>query len=379
MLTNADITELTALRRKIHQAPELSGEEYATASLLAGLMQDFGADEVIAGVGGTGVVAAFRGTEPGPEIMFRAELDALPITEAAGPAHISVAPGIAHLCGHDGHMAGVAGLGRMMARNRPKRGTVWLLFQPAEENGAGAAAMLQDSRMPRFDYGFAIHNFPGVAQGHALLSKGAMNCASVGMRVLLDGATSHASEPEKAKTPSLALSAIVPALLSLAHSDVTQPDFRLVTITHINMGEPAFGITPGAAEIWVTLRTQRDDAMAALRQEATHIVAEAASLHDLSVAFEWHDEFAASINHPEAAEIMARAAEVVGLQVSDAQLPMRASEDFGRFGATAKTAMILLGAGKDHPPLHAENYDYPDELIAPSVRLFEKIVRDLTG
>ncbi|MFD1796251.1 amidohydrolase [Paracoccus aurantiacus] len=379
MLTNADIAELTALRREIHQNPELSGVEGATAARMAGLMRDLGADEVLTGIGGTGVVAAFRGAAPGPSVMFRAELDALPIVEAQGLPHRSTTEGIAHLCGHDGHMIGLVGLARMLSRQRPARGTVWLLFQPAEENGAGSAAMLADPRLPAFDYGFAIHNYPGVAMGHALLAPGAVNCASVGMRVRLAGATSHASEPEKARTPTLAIAAILPALLALAQGGVSDPGFRLVTITHLNMGEPAFGITPGTAEIWVTLRSQRDEAMADLRDEAMRIVTDAAAIHDLNADFDWQDEFAASINHPEATKIMTRAAEATGIDLSPDGLPMRASEDFGRFAARAKTAMILLGAGKDNPPLHAENYDYPDDLIAPSVRLFERIARELTG
>ncbi|TKW68258.1 MAG: amidohydrolase [Paracoccus denitrificans] len=378
MLTNADITELTALRREIHHAPELSGQEHGTAQRLAGIMRDLGADEVLTGIGGTGVLAAFQGQEAGPSVMFRAELDALPILEAEGAAYRSGLDGISHLCGHDGHMAGVTGLGRLLARVPPRRGTVWLLFQPAEENGAGAAAMLADPRLPAFDYGFAIHNFPGLAQGRAMLGTGAVNCASVGMRARLVGATSHASEPEKARTPSLALAVIIPALLALVNGTQTDPDFRLVTITHLTMGEPAFGITPAAAEIWVTLRSQRDEAMADLRNAAMQIVREAAALHDLDAEFEWEDEFAASINHPEAAAIMGRAAEAVGIDITAEGLPMRASEDFGRFASRARTAMILLGAGENHAPLHAEDYDFPDDLIAPSVRLFERIVRDLT-
>lgn len=379
MLTNADIAELTALRREIHQSPELSGAEYATAARLAAVMRDLGADEILTGIGGTGLVAAFRGASPGPSVMFRAELDALPIQEAAGPAHRSRTEGIAHLCGHDGHMVGLVGLARMLSRQRPSSGTVWLLFQPAEENGAGSAAMIADARLPDFDYGFAIHNYPGLPMGQALLSAGAMNCASVGMRVELRGATSHASEPEKARTPSLAIAAILPALLALAQGGVGDAGFRLVTITHLAMGEPAFGITPGSAEIWVTLRSRDDANMAALRDAATAIVTDAAAASGLKAAFSWHDEFAASINAPKAAAIMNDAATGLGLAVSDQGLPMRASEDFGRFASRAKTAMILLGAGTEHPPLHAEDYDFPDDLIAPSARLFEGIARRLTG
>ena len=379
MLTNADIVELTQLRRELHQMPELSGQEMRTAAQMAALMRELSADQVLTGIGGTGVLAAFRGTAPGPQVMFRAELDALPILEALGPDHRSATDGVAHLCGHEGHMTGLVGLARLLARQRPARGAVWLLFQPAEENGAGAAAMLADPALPDFDYGFAIHNFPGVAQGQALLAPGPVNCASVGMRARLTGATAHASEPEKARTPTLALAEALPALLALPKGHQSDPDFQLVTVTHLSMGEPAFGITPGTAEIWVTLRTQRDDAMAALRAAAQTIIAGAAARHGLGAEFDWHDEFAASINHPEAAALLERAAIATGIDIRTEGLPMRASEDFGRFAARAKTAMILLGAGVDHPPLHAENYDYPDALIAPSVRLFHQLARDLTG
>lgn len=379
MLTNADIAELTDLRRDLHRAPELSGQEIRTAARMAALMRELGADRVLTGIGGTGVVAQFRGAAPGPRVMFRAELDALPILEAAGPDHRSATEGVAHLCGHEGHMTGLVGLARLLSRRRPARGAVWLLFQPAEENGAGAAAMLADPALPDFDYGFAIHNFPGVAQGHALLAQGPVNCASVGMRATLVGATSHASEPEKARTPTLALAAILPALLALPMGVQSDPDFRLVTVTHLSMGEPAFGITPGTAEIRVTLRTQRDAAMAALREAAQAIIMDVAAAHNLGAEFDWHDEFAASINHPEATAILESAARTVGIATATEGLPMRASEDFGRFAARAKTAMILLGAGVDHPPLHAEDYDFPDALIAPSVRLFHQVARDLTG
>ncbi|MDO5641004.1 MAG: peptidase dimerization domain-containing protein, partial [Paracoccus sp. (in: a-proteobacteria)] len=228
-------------------------------------------------------------------------------------------------------------------------------------------------------YGFAIHNYPGLAPGHALIGKGAMNCASVGMRAGFRGATAHASEPEKARTPARAIAAIIPALLALSQGATEDADFRLVTITHLNMGAPAFGITPGEAEIRATLRCQQDHAMNALREAAMHIVGDHAKADDLGVEIDWQDDFAASVNHPEAAAIMARAARATGITVSDRGLPMRASEDFGRFAARGKTAMILLGAGEDHPPLHAADYDFPDQLIAPSARLFDRITRDLTG
>lgn len=379
MLTNADIAELTDLRRDLHRHPELSGAEHRTAARVAGLLRDLGADELRTGIGGTGVLAAFHGAEPGPSVMFRAELDALPITEALGLPHRSTAPGVAHLCGHDGHICGVLGLGRLLSRQRPQRGVVWLLFQPAEEDGSGAAAMLADARLPAFDYGFAIHNYPGLAQGQARLQAGVMNCASVGMRARLTGATAHASEPEKARTPTLALAAILPALLALSQGSPGEAAYRLLTITHLSMGVPAFGITPGEAEIWATLRASTDNGMADLRQQAMQIVRDAAVARGLAADFDWQDDFAASVNDPQATALMAEAARAAGLQLSDADLPLRASEDFGRFGSRGRCAMIFLGAGADRPPLHAQDYDFPDDLIAPSATLFHALARRLTG
>ncbi|MDO5603956.1 MAG: amidohydrolase [Paracoccus sp. (in: a-proteobacteria)] len=380
MLTNSDIAELTDLRRSLHRRPELSGQETATAAGIAAILRDLGADQIITGIGGAGVVAMFRGPAPGPVTMFRAELDALPIPEAPGRDHRSIHEGVAHLCGHDGHMAGLIGLARLLARRRPARGAVMVLFQPAEETGAGAAAMISDAALPGFDYGFAIHNFPGLPLGRALLGAGVIACASVGMQLLLSGATSHASEPEKARTPAPAIAAITPALAALSRgAGAAGPGFRLATVTHLRMGVPAFGITPGEAEIRAVLRAHDDDGLAALRAQATGIARQAAQAHDLDITISWHEHFAASVNDPQATAILARAAAAAGISLSAEHLPMRASEDFGRFGAGGRTAMILMGAGADHPPLHAQDYDYPDALIAPSVGLLARVAGELNG
>lgn len=375
------MTDLVALRHDLHRQPELSGAEHRTAERIAAEMARLGPDRLLTGIGGTGIVAIFEGAAPGPRVMFRAELDALPITEAQGRAHRSQIEGRAHLCGHDGHMAILVGLAQRLAATRPAQGAVALLFQPAEENGAGAAAMLADPQMQAldFDYGFALHNMPGVAQGTALIRAGLMNCASVGMRVRLNGATSHAAEPEKARSPATALSQMIPALGALSSGDLAGDDFGFVTITHLHMGEASFGITPGDAELWATLRATSDAGLVQLRDGATTLCHEAATRAGLEIAFDWQDDFAASVNDAQAAALLAKAARETGIAVSETGLPMRASEDFGRFGAVARTAMILLGAGEDRPPLHAQDYDFPDALIAQGVALFDRLRHGLTG
>jgi amidohydrolase len=257
-----------------------------------------------------------------------------------------------------------------------------LLFQPAEENGSGAAAVIADRRYAdiRPDYAFALHNMPGVALGRVELCKGAVNCASRGLRIVLTGKTAHASEPDKGLSPMAAMAKLMPGLAALgAGTDHRRDDFRLVTVTHAQLGEPAFGIAPGAGEVWATLRCLRDDQMAALCAEAEALVMRMAQEMGLEVACSYHDVFLHCENHPEAVQILQAALDAQGIVHDRGNLPMRASEDFGRFGATAKSAMFMLGAGRDHASLHNPDYDFPDDLIAIGAGVFLQVVADLLG
>jgi metal-dependent amidase/aminoacylase/carboxypeptidase family protein len=159
------------------------------------------------------------------------------------------------------------------------------------------------------------------------------------------------------------------------------PDYRLATVTHANLGEPAFGIAPGYGEVWVTLRTMTDGPMAALRAEAEALVAAEAAAHGLTVTITYHDDFGASINDPQATAQLARAFDALGIRYSIGDLPERASEDFGRFSNVTGTkgAMFFLGAGLDHPALHNPDYDFPDSLIPIGARVFERVTRQICG
>ena len=374
------LAALTDLRHALHRQPELSGSESATAATIAGWLAETRPDDLVTGLGGHGVAAVYRGAAPGPTVMLRCELDALPITEIADHPHRSAVPGKAHLCGHDGHMAILAGVARLLAAERPARGRAVLLFQPAEENGAGAAQVITDPQFANIapDLAFAIHNYPGVALGHALIAAGPANCASRGMRLRLTGRTAHASQPETGLSPAPALAALIPALTALSRGDdAADPDFRLVTITHLRMGEPAFGIAPGAGEIWATLRSQSDSGMDALLGQAQALIATHAA--GLDPQIDWHDDFAACVNDIGATRILQAALDAEGITHDGTGLPMRASEDFGRFGAAgARAAMVLLGAG-DGPALHNPDYDFPDALIGPGLRLMRRVLRDTLG
>lgn len=378
MLTPQDIAELTQWRQMMHRHPEVSREEAETAARVTEALAPFAPSQILQGLGGHGV-AAIWGTE-GPTILFRAELDALPIEDLAAVPHRSLTPGQGHLCGHDGHMAILLGLARLIHRKTPKARVI-LLFQPAEEDGSGAAAVMADKRYAQIrpDHAFALHNLPGVPRGEARLASGPVNCASQGLKILLTGKTAHASLPETGTSPAGALASLIPALTALAAQGPLTPDYRLVTVTHASLGAPAFGIAPGQAEIWATLRTLTDAPMSALREDAEALAHKEAATHGLTLAFETHDAFAASVNHPEATNHLAKALTTLNVPHNAQDLPMRASEDFGRFGQSpTKSAMLFLGAGEAHPALHNPDYDFPDALIPLGAQIFHRVLQDLT-
>lgn len=379
-LTNHDLIELTAWRQKLHAMPEVSGQEIATAAEVQAFLAETSPDRVVSGLGGTGVAVIYDSGAPGLTALFRAELDALPIEETGKPAHRSRLPGKGHMCGHDGHMATLAALGRHFGRQRPARGRVILLFQPAEETGAGATAVLADERFAELspDYSFSLHNMPGLPLGHAWLKDGVANCASRGLKITLSGRTAHASAPETGVSPVPAVAKLMPALTGLSGGRIATEDLVLATVTHASVGEPAFGIAPGHAEIWVTLRTMTDGKMQALVDAAEALVGQAAAEGGLEYGFEYHDIFSHCENHPEAAALLRVAMEAEGVSHEPGEA-FRASEDFGRFAGVSKSAMFFLGAGERHPALHNPDYDFPDDLIPIGAKVFLRVARDILG
>ncbi len=382
MLTNADIAELTDFRRLLHRHPEVSGEEVQTARRIVQALGPLAPTRVVTGLGGHGVAAVWD-FGSGPSVLFRAELDALPITDLGNADHRSTIPGRGHLCGHDGHSTILLALARLIARKPPAQGRAILMFQPAEEDGSGAAAVIADPRYADLapDWAFSLHNMPGAALGHCWLAAGPVACASVGMKITLEGKTSHAAQPERGISPAPAIARLIPGLMALGQGGDLGPDFRLVTITHCAIGEAAFGISPGHGEVWATLRTMTDAPMDALKKAALALVASEAAHAGLQLDVSWHDDFAASVNDPDATAQFQRALDGLHISSDQGDLPMRASEDFGRFGAVpgTKGAMVFLGAGVAHPALHNPDYDFPDDLIPIGATLFDRVMRDILG
>lgn len=373
--------DLIALRHALHAAPELSGEEGDTAARIAEELRAHDPDLLLTELGGHGLAAVFEGGQDGPTVMIRAELDALPIAELSEVPHRSRRPGKGHLCGHDGHMVMVLALARDLAERRPARGRAVLLFQPAEETGKGAAALCAD---PGFgliapDYAFALHNVPGMELGAVALCTGPANCASRGMRVRLTGKTAHAAQPETGLSPAAAMTRLMPDLAALSGGADLAADYTLATLTHARLGEATFGVAPGEAELWVTLRATTDAAMQGLVARAEALVAAIAASEGLAHEIAYDDIFAACTNHPEAVAVLRAALREEAIHPELRGLPQRWSEDFGQFGQMAKTAMFWLGAGRNHPQLHTPDYDFPDALIPIGAGIFARALRQLLG
>lgn len=373
-LTDDQISVLTRLRHALHSAPELSGEERATAGAISAFLRLTEPDAIIEGLGGSGLAVIYEGRTPGPTVMFRAELDGLPITERSNAAHRSKRHGLAHACGHDGHMAILAGLGVWLGQKRPAHGRVVLLFQPAEETGAGARAVLADPKFAplRPDWAFAMHNMPGLPLGALAVAAGPASCASVGLHLRYQGRAAHASMPETGLSPARALAGLMAEIASQPDAQPMGPEFRLATLCHLSMGAPSFGIAPGHADVSLTLRTVTDAALDDFESAFIEQAKSARGALDLTVSR--HDHFNASHNDKQAAGHVARAGQTLGMKTAEFALPMRPSEDFGAFSATTRTALFFLGAGEAHPALHNPDYDFPDALISPGYALFAEVL-----
>jgi amidohydrolase len=369
---------LTEFRKTLHQFPEVSGEEKETAKRVLTFFKDLNPSKVIQKLGGHGLAFIYEGKEEGPVSLYRCELDGLPIKEDNNIKHISTIPGKSHVCGHDGHMAIISGLGIHLSKNPPLKGKVVLLFQPAEETGAGAEAVLKDPKFKSVkpDYAFALHNLPTFESKQIIIKKGAFAAASVGMTVHLKGRNSHSAHPEAGNSPAEAMAKTIVALERLPDA---MKKFSLVTVIHAQLGEIAFGTTPGEASVRATLRAHENETRDLLVTYAEKLVKQIAKEYNLGVSFEYEESFAATHNDEEAWNIGNEAAKRLKLKTKHIRIPFRWSEDFGLFSEHTKTLLFGLGSGKKQPQLHEPDFDFPDSLIPVGVDMFREIIKDLHG
>lgn len=370
------IKEITALRKQLHEAPDTSGNEKETAGKIKAFFEGLAPDEIVEGLGEHGLAVVFNGQEDGLTTLVRAELDALPILENGNLPHKSKKNGISHACGHDGHMAILCGVGLKLSKKRPKKGRVVLLFQPSEETGMGAQQVVKSHNYRKIkpDFAFALHNLPGYDFGEVVVKNGAFTAASKGMIIKLKGRTSHAAHPENALSPANAMCRVISGLQKLPEKIKT---FSLVTIIHAKLGKVDFGTTPGAARVMATLRTFDNAVMHTLTENAVNIAQHISKETGLECKIGFTEEFQVVENETEALSFVEKAADKLQLKKRTATTPFRWSEDFGFLSAKTKSALFGLGAGKTHPQLHENGYDFPDELLPIGVDMFCTIIKKL--
>ncbi|NBC06371.1 MAG: amidohydrolase [Bacteroidetes bacterium] len=369
-------------RRYLHQHPELSGEETRTAQYLYKKLQELEPTTIITQIGGHGMAAIFDSGEDGPSIMYRTELDALPIEEENEFAYRSERKTVSHKCGHDGHMTMVLGFGRYLAQHPPQRGRIILLFQPAEEIGAGAEWMLADPKFEQLlpiDYAFAIHNLPGFPLGQVVCKRGPFSAAVKSLIIRLYGKTSHAGEPENGINPALAVSEIIREADIACQPDANQPEFAILTPVHIKLGEIAYGVSAGYGEVHLTIRTWTEQEMGELSARLLRYVSKMAVRHRLRVETEWTNVFRTTRNEEEVVDIVEQAAVDNGYQTHECKHPFKWGEDFGAFTQRFRGAMFGLGAGEQQPALHNPDYDFPDELLLPGIYMYRRIMELILG
>nr|BAJ99571.1 predicted protein [Hordeum vulgare subsp. vulgare] len=384
----ANLKTLAALRQQIHSHPELSFHESNTADVLINFFKNLqNPPKIVSGLGGTGFLAIFDFNTPenrSPKtVVFRSELDAVAVTEKNEFEHKSQNHGVAHKCGHDGHMAMVAGLGLMLSDfYKLSSGKVILLFQPAEETGEGAQKMMdsfdEDTlkllKSPDTSI-FALHNVPGFPEGSVVLPRGAsFASASKGMHIKLKGACCHASQPHLGRSPALAMCNIIQGLLAIPSLHIPYDQKAIVTICGARAGEKAFGVSAGDAEVMATLRSTTNVGLDIVQRQAVSLVNGIASTYGLHASFGWEDPFAATINDMESVQLVQRIASECEFPIHWMDEAFPWSEDFGVFLLSMKGAMFGIGMGEAHEPLHGESYDFNDDMIQSGMTMFSNIM-----
>lgn len=376
-------TEMTAWRRDLHAHPEFGFEETRTAAFVAQKLREFGLDEVVEGVGGTGVVGTLRRGSGNRSIALRADMDALRIPEQGESAHRSRNPGVMHACGHDGHTAMLLGAAKMLAQEGGFDGTLRFVFQPAEEWGKGALAMLDDGLMQRFAFEeiYGIHNMPGLPVGHFETRPGAIMSAEDNFEIVLHGVGGHAARPHWGNEVLVAACALVTSLQTIVARRLSPTDVGVVSVTEL-ITDGTRNALPGLARILGDARSFRPEVSASIEKQMRVIADGIALAHNVTASVAYTREFVPLLNDPVLVDEAFAVARTI-LPPENAHLaaePMTGSEDFAHFLAHVPGCFVFLGNGTASAPLHNPGYDFNDEGLLHGADFHAGIARRrLTG
>ena len=368
--------EMKTWRRHLHANPELSFDCVNTAAFIADRLTEMGVDEVHTGIARTGLVAIINGQIDGPTIGLRADMDALPILETTGAEYTSTIPGKMHACGHDGHVTMLLGAAKYLAETRRFAGRVALIFQPAEEDGAGGQVMVQEGIMDRFDITqvYGIHNAPNVPLGHFLTTPGALMASVDTAYVRITGKGGHGATPHDCIDPVVAVVGMVQAIQTIIPRNVYALDEAVISVTQIHTGT-ASNIIPETAMFCATIRAFKPDVRALLKKRFHEIVEGHATAYNVTAQIDYDWGYPATINHPdEAAFAIQAAAEIVGEAATNGNANREmGSEDFSYMLESRPGAYLFMGIGPA-AGLHHPAYDFNDEAAPIGASFFVRLV-----
>ena len=368
--------EVAGWRRHLHQTPELNFDVFETAAFVTGKLKEFGCDDVVTGLGKTGVVGIIKGNlGNGSTIGLRADMDALPINEITGKPYASTVPGKMHACGHDGHTAMLLGAAKYLAETRNFAGSVAVIFQPAEEGGGGGNEMVKDGLMDRFGIAkvFGMHNMPGLPVGQFAIRPGPIMAATAELTIRIKGRGGHAAMPHGTLDPIVVGSQLVGALQTIASRNVDPVKAVVVSITKFHAGD-AYNVIPEQAELAGTVRTLKKEVAKLAEARVRAICDGVAATYGVTVELDFDANYPVTFNHPDetvfASDI---AASVAGeSQVHRAMPPVMGGEDFSYMLEARPGAFIFIGNGAT-AGLHHPAYDFNDEAIAHGVSYWVKL------
>lgn len=363
------VADITAWRHDLHRHPELSYDVHRTAAFVADQLRSFGVDEVVEGIGKTGVVGVIKGqsTASGMCVGLRADMDALPITEDTQLDYASTIDGKMHACGHDGHTAMLLGAAKVLCDTRQFNGTAVVIFQPAEETGAGGRAMVEDGMMERFNIQkvFGMHNLPGMPLGQFGVRAGPIMAAADVIDITLQGKGGHAAMPHLCIDTMLVAAKVISALQAVASRHTDPMDSVVVSITAIESDSDSYNVIPQTVKLKGTVRSLRKEVQDAAEEQVVRLITHTAQAYGATAEVNYKRDYPATVNCATEAKFAALAARhVVGTEcVDDDTVPMMGAEDFSFMLNERPGAFIFVGNGES-ASLHHPQYNFNDKAIA---------------
>ena len=371
-----DQSKIMALRREFHQYPELGFQEQRTKRRISNFMKDLGF-EVHEGVGVLGILRAGKGNRA---IALRADMDALPIQEESAHQYASKTSGVMHACGHDGHMTMLLGAAQMLSENPSFDGTVVFIFQPNEELGLGAKAMIDEGVLQQFpvDEIYAIHNLPGAPVGQISTRKGLICSSESLFEISITGQGGHASMPQTGRDAITIGTEVVQALQTIVSRKLAPGAGAVVSVTEF-LTDGQRNVLPGFAKLKGDVRARSPEDRNEVERLMRQIVDGISIAHGVTSEMSFETEFIETINSDEPTEAVIRVAQAMGLETNGTREPMSFSEDFAHFSAEVPGCFLLFGNGETGPvarPLHSNDYDFNDALLPIGAEFWAALVRD---